>query len=682
MPHNRKAFLSLRSRVALSFGGLFALILIIVNLAQTFGIPGTSDRGFYGEARSDVLRNLSLVADLKKERLLLWLDERKGDVALLSQNDRVKSAVSILRELIKEGLTTKPDDRELRSRLIAKSNELDAAHALELVVRAYGVYLKIQLVDAESGIIIASTEKSYVGTKIADRLIIGRTVKEKGKTIFDMYESPATGQTELLISHAVQGSSSSVHGEESAPGLVVCYIDPEAFIKPLLYTGGGLGRSGDIVLVNQDLRILISLKFPLPDGSSAEPLEYRIEAEPARLAAGGKEGIVISKDYRDEPVLAAYRHIEVTPQMRWGMVVKRDQSDVFGPIKRGLLYSSLIGLLGILGAAVLAVVIANRISRPIESLSRTAEQVEAGRLEVQSQVTGSDEVGRLAATFNSMISRIGNWHAELEEQVEKRTSELRSEIEERARVEKERERLIEVLETKNAELELFTYTVSHDLKSPLITINSFVGFAGKDAAEGDQETLKEDLETISDAASSMGRLLEGLLELSRIGRLTGPPTELPFGDLAQEAVRMVAGSIAAHEVEVRIAPDLPTVCVDRPRLVEVLQNLIENAIKFMGDQPIPQIDIGTRQDDGETVFYVRDNGMGIDPRYHDTVFGLFDKLNQNTEGTGLGLALVKRIVEVHGGLIWVESTGDGQGTTFCFTLKTPRSTEELITAET
>jgi signal transduction histidine kinase len=103
----------------------------------------------------------------------------------------------------------------------------------------------------------------------------------------------------------------------------------------------------------------------------------------------------------------------------------------------------------------------------------------------------------------------------------------------------------------------------------------------------------------------------------------------------------------------------------------VLQNLVDNAVKFMGTQPTPRIEIGYRQEEKETVYYVQDNGVGIDPRYHEKVFGLFERLESEGDGTGIGLALVKRIIEVHGGRIWVESAGQGCGSTFCFTLSQP-----------
>lgn len=246
--------------------------------------------------------------------------------------------------------------------------------------------------------------------------------------------------------------------------------------------------------------------------------------------------------------------------------------------------------------------------------------------------------------------------------------QAQDEIAERARVEEERKSLIAELEAKNAELERFTYTVSHDLKSPLITIKGFMGLLEQDAAAGDSGRMKVDMARISNAVAKMRRLLDELLELSRIGRLVNPPEEVELGELAREAAGLVAGRLAERAAELIIADDLPVIYGDRSRLREVLENLIDNGVKFMGDQPDPRIEIGARRDDEETVFYVRDNGVGVDPRYHEKIFGLFEQLNPKIEGTGVGLAIVKRIVEVHGGRIWVESAGAGQGSTFCFTL--------------
>lgn len=234
--------------------------------------------------------------------------------------------------------------------------------------------------------------------------------------------------------------------------------------------------------------------------------------------------------------------------------------------------------------------------------------------------------------------------------------------------EAERDKLIEELEAKNAELERFAYTVSHDLKSPLITIRGFLGFLRDDSRSGNHTRLDSDIQRITDATDKMQTLLNDLLELSRVGRVINKPQFVPFQEIVAEAVELVHGRISRREIAVSIAQDLPTVYVDRPRLVEVMQNLIDNSAKFMGDQPSPRIEIGQKGFHGPMpILYVMDNGIGIPHEFMDKIFGLFNKLDARSEGTGVGLALVKRIIEFHNGIIWAESA-PGKGTTFYFTL--------------
>ncbi len=242
------------------------------------------------------------------------------------------------------------------------------------------------------------------------------------------------------------------------------------------------------------------------------------------------------------------------------------------------------------------------------------------------------------------------------------------EITERKKAEIEREVLIKDLESKNTELERFTYTVSHDLKSPLITIKGFLGMLENDTAAGNIDRMKSDMDRISKAADKMQNLLEELLELSRIGRMINPPTEIQFKELSQKAIDTVAGRLEEKDAKIEIDDSTVKIKGDIPRLLEVMENLVDNAAKFSGDRERAKIIIGTRQKAGETIYFVKDNGMGIKSQYHEKIFGLFDKLDQKTEGTGIGLAIVKRIIEVHGGRIWIESEGEGKGTTFCFTL--------------
>jgi len=240
------------------------------------------------------------------------------------------------------------------------------------------------------------------------------------------------------------------------------------------------------------------------------------------------------------------------------------------------------------------------------------------------------------------------------------------------RAEAEREALIRELESKNAELERFTYTVSHDLKSPLITIRGFLGILAQDLEDGRTDRLRSDLDRMATAADAMERLLHELLRLSRIGRVVNPAEQVPFALVVHDAVALVRVRLEERGIRLLVDDPLPEVYGDRLRLVEVVQNLVENAAKFQGDQPEPRIRIGARVGDGsEPVLFVQDNGIGIEPRHQEKVFGLFQKLDPRAEGTGVGLALVRRIIEVHGGRVWIESAGRGQGTSVCFTLPPP-----------
>ena len=230
------------------------------------------------------------------------------------------------------------------------------------------------------------------------------------------------------------------------------------------------------------------------------------------------------------------------------------------------------------------------------------------------------------------------------------------------------------LEFQNAQMEQFIYTVSHELRSPLITIQGFIGLLMNDYEKGDEEKTKTDLKSIADAVTRMDLLLSETLELSQIGRVANPAENVPFDEIAKESLLRISDRIKGSSVEIIVAKNMPYVNVDRMRIVEALTNLIENSIKYIGQTKDPKIEIGYKGSAKEPVFFVHDNGMGIDPRQQSKVFELFYKVDKNSEGTGVGLTMVKRIIEVHGGQIWIESQL-GRGTTVCFTLPLGESKE-------
>ncbi len=258
-----------------------------------------------------------------------------------------------------------------------------------------------------------------------------------------------------------------------------------------------------------------------------------------------------------------------------------------------------------------------------------------------------------------LINELNLNNEKLETRVKERTEILEAQNE-------QMEHVIKALENKNEEMERFSYTVSHDLKAPLITIQGFLGFIEHDAKAGNTERLLNDVHRIKDATKKMGVLLDDLLQLSRVGKVMNPPTEVPFQTILNNALNNVEGQLNEARVSVNIADSFPAVLVDKERVEQVLQNLLDNAVKFMGDQLKPAIDIGF--DKNQEYFFISDNGMGIAPENQDRIFGLFERVDQSIPGTGIGLALVKRTIELQNGRIWLYSNGLGSGTKFMFTL--------------
>ena len=232
--------------------------------------------------------------------------------------------------------------------------------------------------------------------------------------------------------------------------------------------------------------------------------------------------------------------------------------------------------------------------------------------------------------------------------------------------------LLDELTAKNAELESFVYTVSHDLKTPIVTIEGFIGALREDFSDNISEVGDQYLKHMSDAARKMERLISELLNYSRIGRLEGKKTTFPMSRPFNDAIATLHSQIETLAITVTLQADLPEVYGDRKRIEQAVYNLLSNAVKYIGsDNASPCIDIGCMQENNENVFWIGDNGIGIDPKYFEKIFLIFERLpaaKQAAEGTGIGLAIVKRIIEHHGGRIWLTSEL-GKGTTFYFTLK-------------
>jgi len=240
-------------------------------------------------------------------------------------------------------------------------------------------------------------------------------------------------------------------------------------------------------------------------------------------------------------------------------------------------------------------------------------------------------------------------------------------ITERKRVEEERERLLAEIAAKNQELESFAYTISHDLRSPLVSLDGFSSLLKRESQNQLGKQGQHYLERIRANVAHMNTLVTELLALSRIGRVVGPEEEIDVGVLLREIEEGLVLKLEQEGVEFIVQQPLPAARGDRGRIRQVFANLIENAVKFRSLERRLRIEVGCEEEKGFYRFHVGDNGIGISPQYQEQIFESFRQLDRGIEGMGMGLTLVKRIVEHHGGRVWVESEA-GKGATFYFTI--------------
>ncbi len=310
-------------------------------------------------------------------------------------------------------------------------------------------------------------------------------------------------------------------------------------------------------------------------------------------------------------------------------------------------------------------VVTRSITEPVDALVRGTQSAAQGKLAYRVEVLSRDELGRLAGSFNRML-----------EDLQKSREGLLKEIEDRRQAEEALRLKSRELERSNKELEDFAYISSHDLQEPLRKIISYTEFLAQ-RCEGRLDADAEKLiAPIVSGAKRMRTLIHDLLAYSRIGRAQAAFAATDMNDVFRQVLSNL--DVAVREGgAVVTSGDLPTVMANAEQMESLLQNLVGNAVKFRGPEP-PRIAVSAEKKEREWVFSVRDNGIGIDPRFAERVFVIFERLNSQAKypGTGIGLAMCKRIVAKHGGRIWVESAA-AKGSTFYFALPAPLPAPEV-----
>jgi signal transduction histidine kinase len=352
-----------------------------------------------------------------------------------------------------------------------------------------------------------------------------------------------------------------------------------------------------------------------------------------------------------------------------GTVGLRARHDLAGRLVDYLGILGSVMLLSLLAAALISGWLQRTITKPIGQVTAVARRVMEQRdYSLRAPKSTGDEIGLLVDSFNGMLDELGRRAERLEhsireqERAEDKLRTLNAELEDRVDA-----RTAE-LETANRELESFSYSVSHDLRAPLRAIGGFSNLLWEDHKAHLDEEARRKLGIIRGQADKMGVLIDNLLKFSRLGRKALKPATVDMAAMARGTFEALGRSEASEQPELRLGR-LPPAMADPGLMEQVWVNLLSNAIKFSSKTDNPVVEVGAIVDENENVYYVRDNGAGFDPRYGDKLFGVFQRLHDESEfpGTGVGLALVQRIVTRHGGRVWADSR-PGDGATFHFSL--------------
>lgn len=377
----------------------------------------------------------------------------------------------------------------------------------------------------------------------------------------------------------------------------------------------------------------------------------------------GQSGEALDLDYRGIKIIHGFHFI---PELGQACIMAHiDQEEAFAPLKLLQQRTFILAFLFLVLLIILTAFLARRIVRPVIQLTRIAHAIAEGNLQVRADVKGNNEIAELAYTFNHMTCRLQDSQQQLLRN-EAELKQLNTELEQRV---KERTRQLEIV---NEELESFNYSVAHDLRAPLRSINGFSRVLSNKYCKQLDATALDWLERICRASQHMGHLIDDILRLSQVTRSQLKIEQLDLSNIAENVVDDLKKADPERQVRIVIQQGLQ-VQADPVLLQVVLDNLLGNAFKFTGKIKDAEIEFGACDIDGQRTFFVRDNGDGFDMEYAHKLFGAFQRLHSAIEfdGTGIGLATVQRVIHRHNGKVWAEGR-KGQGATFYFTLPQPQ----------
>jgi len=621
-------------------------------------LAGISGAVFYSKARTNleqaIFAHLETTAKSRAHHIENLLEQHKREVELMAESFHIETTLETI-------INNQPDSTKL---LEETKSELE-----ELLHPERGLY-EIFILNPD-GKIVVSTDQSRIGL---DKSTDAYFLAAKNKTyIKDAYYSQTTKRNSICISTPVRTDLSG-----KLLGVLVARYSLQS-LGDITAERTGLGETGEIYLVNKDKLMITPSRFV-----KDTVLRQKVDTEKVRKLFEDVEEFgaehhahvpLIYEDYRGTRVLGIHDHI---PEMNWYLLAEIDVKEALAPlakIKRlGIIIILLIPVVGWL----IGTVLARFISKPIHELHRGADIIGAGNLDHTVATDAKDEVGQLSRAFDQMTTNLKKTTTSV--------SNLEKEVAEREKAERALQaanrflaEAAKKLEDSNRELQDFAYIASHDLREPLRKISSFGGLL-KESLEGslDQDD-QENLRFMVDGADRMNQMIEGLLVYSRLTTREVSPEVVDLNETVQQLVELeLAAMLEETAATIEVPQPLPKVWAVPLQMNQLLQNLIVNGIKYRREEIQPKIVITAERIAQDTLrIEVQDNGIGIKEEFHGDIFAMFRRLHsrRDYEGSGIGLAVCKKIVEKHGGQIGVESK-QGQGAIFWFTLSLAKQEEE------
>jgi len=579
----------------------------------------------------------------KQAALNTWVADRQHSIGDIANQAHLREAVTTL--------------------IVAAPGSSDAGRAHADLVTDLGNwageghrFLFFEVIDAASGRVLAATDASEEGK-----------FKEEQPYFINGLQA-AYVQNPYYDLARQRPSITAAAPVLSADGRVVAVLAGPLNMdemNAIIQRRSGLHQTDDAYLVNTS-NLFVTQPRLINDPAV---LQRGTHSEAVNRCLAHISGVASYDDYRGVPVLGVYRWL---PECQLCLIVEMDRAEALAPalaLRNNIMIASGLALLA---AAVLAYWLARTITRPIHQLAKGAMEIGSGNLEYRIAMPAKDEIGQLAGEFNHMAGSIENMQTQLRQRAEQ-------------------------LEAANKELEAFSYSISHDLRAPLRVMDGFSSILLEEHASQLPAEARRYLGLVRDNVQQMGHLIEDLLAFSRLGRLPLNVQTVAPADVVRRALADLRAEQEGRQIEITIG-DLPACEADPALLKQVWANLLANALKFTRKREEAHIEIGVISDfrsqisdpashpfkseisnlqshsaslRGQVfaIYFIRDNGVGFDMRYADKLFGVFQRLHraEEYEGTGVGLAIVQRIVHRHGGEVWAEGKV-GEGAVFYFTM--------------